>query len=142
MGYTNMSPEQIFIGIKDSYPFHPSLKDLYARFKENQGFQQTRGLIRLMRVIVSQIYTNGKADKKYIINPYDMDLNDTNMLGQIKTIKPSLANAISHDIQANGKGIAEAIDNEMDDSNMSDLSKIILVSSLADVPNAILGLTE
>ena len=142
MGYTNMSPEQIFIGIKDSYPFHPSLKDLYARFKENQGFQQTRGLIRLMRVIVSQIYTNGKADKKYIINPYDMDLNDTNMLGQIKTIKPSLANAISHDIESNGKGIAEAIDNEMDDSNMSDLSKIILVSSLADVPNAILGLTE
>ena len=57
MGYTNMSPEQIFIGIKDSYPFHPSLKDLYARFKENQGFQQTRGLIRLMRIhCISNLY--------------------------------------------------------------------------------------
>lgn len=142
MGYTNTSPEQIFIGVKDSYPFHPSLKDLYARFRENPGFQQTRGLIRLMRVIVSQIYTNKKADSKYIINPYDMDLNDTNMLGQIKSIKPSLANAISHDIQANGKGIAEEMDNEMNETNMSDLSKLILVASLADVPHAILGLTE
>lgn len=142
MGYTNISPEQIFIGIKDSYPFHPSLKDLYARFRENPGFQQTRGLIRLMRVIVSQIYTNGKSESKYIINPYDMDLNDSNMIAQIKSIKPSLTNAISHDIQSNGKGIAEIIDNEMNNTNMSDLSKLILVSSLADVPHAILGLSE
>ncbi len=142
MGYTNTSPEQIFIGIKDSYPFHPSLKDLYARFRENPGFQQTRGLIRLTRVIVSQIYTNGKAEKKYLINPYDMDLNDTNMLAQIKSIKPSLTNAISHDIEANGKGVAEIIDNELGETNMSDLSKLILVASLADVPNAILGLSE
>ncbi|WP_296649380.1 DUF499 domain-containing protein, partial [Romboutsia sp. 13368] len=142
MGYTNISPEQIFIGIKDSYPFHPSLKDLYARFRENPGFQQTRGLIRLIRVIVSQIYTNGKSESKYIINPYDMDLNDSNMLAQIKSIKPSLTNAISHDIAANGKGIAEIIDNEMNNTNMSDLSKLILVSSLADVPHAILGLSE
>lgn len=142
MGYTNISPEQIFIGIKDSYPFHPSLKDLYARFRENPGFQQTRGLIRLMRVIVSQIYTNGKSEIKYIINPYDMDLNDSNMIAQIKSIKPSLTNAISHDIQSNGKGIAEIIDNEMNNTNMSDLSKLILVSSLADVPHAILGLSE
>lgn len=142
MGYTNISPEQIFIGIKDSYPFHPSLKDLYARFRENPGFQQTRGLIRLMRVIVSQIYTNRKSESKYIINPYDMDLNDSNMIAQIKSIKPSLTNAISHDIQSNGKGIAEIIDNEMNNTNMSDLSKLILVSSLADVPHAILGLSE
>ena len=142
MGYTNTSPEQIFVGIKDSYPFHPSLKDLYARFRENPGFQQTRGLIRLMRVIVSQMYSNGKAETKYMINPYDMDLNDTNMLAQIKSIKPSLANAISHDIQANGKGVAEIIDSELGETSMSDLSKLILVASLADVPNAILGLSE
>lgn len=142
MGYTNISPEQIFVGIKDSYPFHPSLKDLYARFRENPGFQQTRGLIRLMRVIVSQVYKNGKAEQKYIINPYDMDLNDTSMLAQIKSIKPSLTNAISHDIEANGKGVAEIIDNELGETSMSDLSKLILVASLADVPNAVLGLSE
>ena len=56
MGYTNMSPDQIYLGVKDSYPFHPSIKDLYARFKENLGFQQTRGLIRLMRLILSLIH--------------------------------------------------------------------------------------
>lgn len=142
MGYTNISPEQIFIGIKDSYPFHPALKDLYARFRENTGFQQTRGLIRLMRVMVSQIYRNGKSESKYMINPYDMDLNDSAMLSEIKTIKPSLSNAISHDIESNGKAIAEIMDYEMDDTNMRDLSKLILVASLADVPHAILGLSE
>ena len=72
MGYTNLSPEQIFVGIKDSYPFHPSIRDLYARFKENQGFQQTRGLIRLMRVIVSQLYQgeNPKAKDRFLVSVY------------------------------------------------------------------------
>lgn len=67
MGYTNVSPDQIFIGIRDSYPFHPSIRDLYARFKENPGFQQTRGLLRLMRIVVSQLYSgdNPKAKSKY-----------------------------------------------------------------------------
>ena len=79
MGYTNISPDQIFIGIKDSYPFHPSIRNLYARFKENEGFQQTRGLIRLMRLIVSQLYSgdNPRAKEKYLVNVYDFDLNDS-----------------------------------------------------------------
>ena len=69
MGYTSLSPEQIYVGIKDSYPFHPCIRDLYARFKENPGFQQTRGLIRLMRIIVSQLYKGRKPEKQRKI-PY------------------------------------------------------------------------
>ena len=38
------------------YPFHFAIRDLYARFRENPGFQQTRGLIRLMRVMVSRLF--------------------------------------------------------------------------------------
>jgi hypothetical protein len=143
MGYTNMSPDQIFIGIKDSYPFHPSIKDLYARFRENPGFQQTRGLIRLMRLIVSQLYggKTPKADEKYLINVYDFDLNDSEMLTAITQIKPSLANAIAHDISSHGKSIAEIVDREMHENIMQELSKLILAASLADVPNALLGLS-
>ena len=55
-GLSNYSPDKLYIGVRDSYPFHPSIKELYARFKENQGFQQTRGLIRLMRQIIRQFY--------------------------------------------------------------------------------------
>lgn len=143
MGYTNISPEQIFVGIKDSYPFHPSIRDLYARFKENPGFQQTRGLIRLMRIIILQLYEgdNPKAKGKYLINVYDFDLNDSEMLTAIIQIKPSLTNAIAHDIAANGKAIAEVIDATMNETCMQELAKLILVSSLADIPNALLGLS-
>lgn len=143
MGYTNVSPEQIFVGIKDSYPFHPSIKDLYARFKENAGFQQTRGLIRLMRLIISQLYggENPKAAQKYLVNVYDFNLNDSEMLTTVTQIKPSLTNAIAHDISANGKAIAEVVDASMNETSMQDLSKLILVASLADVPNALLGLS-
>lgn len=144
MGYTNKSPEDIFVGIRDSYPFHPSIKDLYARFRENPGFQQTRGLIRLMRHIVYQLYDGGeesKAKSKYLIGVHDFDLNDTEMHSKVKEIKPSLDNAITHDIASNGKAVAESIDRDFGTTITQDLAKLILVSSLADIPNAVLGLS-
>ncbi|MEK4165311.1 DUF499 domain-containing protein [Anoxybacillus sp. FSL W8-0104] len=143
MGLTNISPEQIFVGIKDSYPFHPSMKDLYARFKENPGFQQTRGLIRLMRQVVRQLYTGDqcKAKSKYLINVFDFDLNDRVMLTTVTQIKQSLTNAISHDIASNGKSVAEELDRTYGGTLVQDVSKLILVSSLADVPHALLGLS-
>lgn len=143
MGLTNISPDHIYIGIKDSYPFHPSIRDLYARFKENSGFQQTRGLIRLMRQIIAGIYTGekSKANRKYLVNVFDFDLNDTAMLTTVIQIKQELSNAIAHDIAANGKAIAEEIDAQYQQELVGDVSKLILVSSLANVPNALLGLT-
>lgn len=143
MGLTSVSPEQVFVGIKDSYPFHPSIKDLYARFKENPGFQQTRGLIRLMRQIVKQAYSgdNNKAKSKFLVNVFDFDLNDRVMLTTVTQIKQSLTNAIAHDIASNGKAVAEELDNVYGGNIVQDVSKLILVSSLADVPHALLGLS-
>jgi hypothetical protein len=63
------------------------------------------------------------------------------MLTAITQIKPSLGNAISHDIAANGKAIAEVVDASMNETCMQELSKLILVASLADIPNALLGLS-
>lgn len=143
MGFTTVQPEHIYTGIKDSYPFHPSIRDLYARFKENPGFQQTRGLIRLMRQVVAGLYTEDakKAKQKYLINVFDFDLNDRNMLTTVTQIKGSLSNAIAHDISANGRAIAEEIDAQYQQNLVSDVARLILVASLADVPNALLGLT-
>ncbi|MTJ15832.1 MULTISPECIES: DUF499 domain-containing protein [unclassified Dolichospermum] len=56
MDITNASPEKFTTQLKESYPFHFAIRDLYARFRENPGFQQTRGLIRLMRVVTLVIY--------------------------------------------------------------------------------------
>ena len=55
MDITAQSPETFAQLIQNSYPFHPAIKDLYARFRENPGFQQTRALIRLMRIITSTV---------------------------------------------------------------------------------------
>lgn len=143
MGFTTVQPDHIYTGIKDSFPFHPSIRDLYARFKENPGFQQTRGLIRLMRQIVAGLYQGDAkgAKQKYLINVFDFDLNDRNMLTTVTQIKGSLSNAIAHDIAANGMAIAEEIDMQYQQNLVSDVAKLILVASLADVPHALLGLT-
>lgn len=143
MGLTSMSPDQLYTSIKDTYPFHPSIRDLYARFKENSGFQQTRGLIRLMRQIIAGLYTGDKckAKSKYLINVFDFDLNDRAMLTTVTQIKQELSNAIAHDIASNGKAIAEEIDAQYQQELVGDVSKLILVASLANVPNALLGLT-
>lgn len=143
MGYTNLSPEQIWTGIKDSYPFHPSIKDLFARFKENPGFQQTRGFIRLMRIIVSQLYSGNNPIAKDIslINSFDFNLNDRNLFSMIKNIKSSLSNAISHDISSDGNAVAEEICATTHNADIEDLSKLLLVSSLSNVTNAVIGLS-
>lgn len=144
-GLTNYTGEKAFLGIKDSYPFHPSIKDLYARFKENPNFQQTRGLIKLMRQIVRQFYESGKAQNKYLINVFDIELNDRNMLGHIKQIKPSLEAAISHDIAQDGKAVAEIIDDQYGYSDIKyaqEASKLLLMSSLNDTTRGLQGLTD
>ena len=143
MGLTSVSPDLIYTGIKDSYPFHPSIRDLYARFKENSGFQQTRGLIRLMRQIIAGLYQGDKckAKNKYLVNVFDFDLNNRAMLTTVTQIKQELSNAIAHDIAANGKAIAEEIDAQYQQELVGDVSKLILVASLANVPNALLGLS-
>jgi len=144
-GLTNYTGEKVFLGIKDSYPFHPSIKELYARFKENPNFQQTRGLIKLMRQIIRQFYENKSAESKYLINVFDINLNDRNMLSYIKQIKPSLEAAISHDIAQAGKSVAESIDAENESGKITyaqNVAKLLLMSSLSEATHGLMGLND
>ena len=144
-GLTGYTGDSVYLGIKDSYPFHPSIKELYARFKENPGFQQTRGLIKLMRQVVRGFFQRGEADMKNLIEVFDIDLNERGMLSLIKQIKPSLEAAISHDISQGGRAVAEVIDKqngEKKEKYAQDVAKILLISSLNETPNGVMGLTE
>ena len=145
-GLTTYQPDKMYLGVRDSYPFHPSIKELYARFKENQNFQQTRGLIRLMRQIVRQFYENGRADQTYLINVFEIDLNHATMVSYIREIKPSLDNAISHDIAQQGKAVAEVIDAEYEEEfhfpYAQLLSKLLLMSSLNETAHGLQGLND
>ena len=40
MDVTNISPEQFAARVKESYPFHPAIRNLYARFRDNQAFNR------------------------------------------------------------------------------------------------------
>ncbi len=143
MDITSASPEKFAQQIKEAYPFHFAIRDLYARFRENPGFQQTRGLIRLMRVVVSRLFDaqEGKADRLYLIHAHDLDLNDRETLAEITQINPTLDNAISHDIASNGQAIAEIMDANLGGTDAQDVCKLLLVSSLANIPNAVVGLS-
>ena len=139
MDVTNVSPEQFAAGVAESYPFHPAIRDLYARFRENQGFQQTRGLIRLMRIAVSRIWDSDRDP--YLIAAHDVDLGDRETLTEINQVNPTLENAIAHDIASNGDAVAEVIDANLGGGeDAQDVMRLLLVASLASVPGAVRGL--
>ena len=142
MDVTNASPEQFAARVAESWPFHPAIRDLYARFRENQGFQQTRGLIRLMRIVVSRIWESPDRDP-YLIGAHDLDFGDRETLTELHQINATLDNAIAHDITASGgSAVAETIDRNLGTGrDAQDVMRLLLVASLANVPNAIKGLT-
>ena len=145
MDITTDTPEGMKAAVMESYPFHPELKDLYARFKENTGFQQTRGIIRLMRTVASRMFddTVGWSHKSYLIAPYDLDLSDPDLLTELDSINGKLSNAVSHDIFSDGgDAVAQSLDQKLGGDLTVKLAKLILVSSLANVQNAVRGLKD
>ncbi|NCA70783.1 MAG: ATP-binding protein [Sphingobacteriia bacterium] len=142
MGLTTSSPETLYTRVIDAYPFHPDLRELVGRFKENEGFQQTRGVIRLMQMVVSSLWSSGHAANIDLIHPYDLDLNLDEIASEIRTINPSLSEAIAHDIARGGDAEVEQIDADNGNTDTSDAARLILVASLSTTPGAIQGLRE
>lgn len=141
MAITSESPEEFANRIMSAYPFHPGIRDLYARFRENPGFQQTRGLIRLMRIVAARLWKTGAADRSYLISAHDLDLNDQDTRAEISQINNTLENAIAHDVASEGSAVAELMDSNLGNSDATDACKLLLMSSLANVPNAVVGLS-
>lgn len=142
MNLTSTSPEALYTRIIDAYPFHPDLRELVGKFKENEGFQQTRGVIRLMQMVVSNLWKSEKASSIDLIHPYDLDLNLDEIASEIRTINPSLSEAIAHDVAHGGDAEVEQIDMANGNSDASDAARLILVASLSTTPGAIHGLRE
>jgi hypothetical protein len=142
MNLTTTTPESLYARVLDSYPFHPDLRELVGKFKENEGFQQTRGVIRLMQMVVSDLWKSDKAAAKDLINPYDIDMNVDEIASEIRTINPSLSEAIAHDIAHGGDAEVEQIDLANGNADASEAARLILVASLSTTPGAIHGLRE
>lgn len=142
MSLTTTTPESLFTRVVDSYPFHPDLRELVGKFKENDGFQQTRGVIRLMQMVVADLWNSGKAEHRDLIAPYDIDLNVDEIASEVRTINPSLSEAIAHDIAHGSDSEVEQIDISNGNTDASEAARIILIASLSTTPGAIHGLRE
>ncbi|MGI8550614.1 MAG: DUF499 domain-containing protein, partial [Dehalococcoidia bacterium] len=140
MDITAASPEQIKTEVRNAYPFHPAIRDLYARFKENPGFQQTRALIRIMRLIVAGLWSSGEARRQYLVGAEDLDLHRQEILSEVRQINSTLDTAVAHDIAATGGGsVAEQIDRG-ESSDAQDVCRLVFLSSLSQAMNPTLGL--
>ncbi len=124
-------PNSIYNALCDSYPFHDSFNDLFGKFKENEGFQQTRGIIRLMQILVADLWNNGKADSLELIHPYDLDFNVNEIASELGAINNKLNTAIVHDIADFGRSEAEQIDSANGNSDAGDATKLLLLASLS-----------
>lgn len=149
MGLTAGVPHIRAQAIRSTYPFHPSTRDLYARFRENEGFQQTRGMLRLMRAVVRDLWDENRAAEISLIGPQHIDLNDEHVRNELMLANRALQNAIAKDIADRGRAVAERVDADRVDKRgpvtragreAQELATLLLVSSLANVPNAVIGL--
>lgn len=136
------TPESIKERIHASYPFHPSLRDIAARFRENPNYQQTRDLITLMRLVTRAVLRPERTDDQFLIGFQHADLNDAQTINAVRRINDALSNAIATDIASNGGAKAEALDAASGHHVVVPAATLLLMSSLSAAANPVLGLTE
>ncbi|MBP6949080.1 MAG: DUF499 domain-containing protein [Candidatus Pacebacteria bacterium] len=137
-GLTKSDPAVLYTQIVKSYPFHPSFINLYNRFKENEGFQQTRGVIRLVRMMLQDLQSSKFEGQ--LIAPQDINLTNPRIRTTIEQLNDTLVGAIKKDISDQGSSAAELADEKLNTKNVSNIAKLILVSSLSSASGGIKGL--
>lgn len=134
------TPEIFVERIRETYPFHPSIRDIVARFSENRGYQKTRALIRLLRLAVRGALTS--EDNAFLVGLQHLDFNNQATIEEIRKINPAYANAISRDIADRGNALAERIAAADGVPTASWVAKMLLMSSLSTAETPLRGLTD
>lgn len=134
------TPETFIERIRETYPFHPCIRDIVARFAENRGYQKTRALIRLLRLAVRGAMAGN--DSAFLIGLQHLDFNDQATIEEIRKINASYANAISRDVADRGNALAEKIDAAEGNATASAVAKLLLMSSLSAAESPLRGLTD
>ena len=134
------TPETFIERIRETYPFHPSIRDIVARFAENRGYQKTRALIRMLRHAVRSALASN--DNAFLIGLQHLDFNDQGTMEEIRKINPAYANAISRDVADRGNALAERIDAAAGVPTASTVAKVLLMSSLSTAETPLRGLTD
>lgn len=141
-GYiTATSLEQITEQVRETYPFHPSFKHLVALFKENEGFRQTRGLMQFTARLLKSV-ADRETDDVFLIGAQHLNLNDEAVKDEIERIAPALRPAITRDVADNGDAVAEKINDQLNSDAATQVSTLLLASSLSRSVGGRVGLTE
>jgi hypothetical protein len=134
------TPESFIERIRETYPFHPSIRDIVARFAENRGYQKTRALIRLLRLAARGALAGHCND--FLIGLQHLDFNDQATTEEIRKINPAYSNAIARDVADRGNALAEKIDAADGNTTATAAAKTLLMSSLSTAETPLRGLTD
>ncbi len=141
-GYiTARAMEEVAEEVRETYPFHPSFKNLVALFKENEGFRQTRGLMQFTARLLRSVW-NRDANDVFLIGTQHLDLNDPEVRDEIQRVNPALLPAVVNDIADQGNARAEEIDADLGSDAAAQVAKLVLSASLSRAVGAHTGLTQ
>ncbi len=135
------SAEQIADEIHGSYPFHPSVKEVVALFRENEKFRQTRGLMQFISKLIKSVWLRDINDV-YLIGCQHLDLRHRDVREEVRRIS-DLQDAISHDICNEDEETAKAqlVDQQVGNDSASQIASMILTASLSESVEGVKGLT-
>ena len=134
------SAEQMADEIVDSYPFHPSYKDILSLFKENEKFQQTRGLIRFTANLIRGVWEK-PDDEVFLLGAQHLDFSQQETREQVRKIERSLESALASDVyHTKGSSHAQVIDGNRGDRAASQVATILFISSLSENVDGVKGL--
>lgn len=142
-GVLPKASESLADEVVDSYPFHPSYKDILALFKENEKFRQTRGLIEFSANLMRSVWERGESYGDVLLaGVQDINFADMGTRDQVKDIERTLESALSKDVYDNDDSShAQSVDRERGDHIASMISGMLFVSSLSDNADGIKGLS-
>jgi len=85
-----------------SYPFHPFLIDIFLRHvATNPAFQKTRGALRLLGLVVSDLWK--KKQDNALIHAGDIDLNNNEIKNElVELVEPEYRNVLEADLIGKG----------------------------------------
>ncbi len=134
------SAESLAQEISETYPFHPSFKNIVALFKDNEKFRQTRGLMELVSRLLKSVW---EADEDvYLIGAQHFDLNILEVREKLADIS-EMRSVISKDLWDSNFGAhAQIIDNNAGNTCAKQVSTLLLTASLSTSVNAVKGLRE
>lgn len=134
------SSEQIAAEIHGSYPFHPSIKDVIALFRNNESYRQTRGLMQFVSQLIRSVWRR-PANDVHLIGLQHLNVNDPDARAELNQIS-DLRGAISKDVAAGGASHAETIDAQTNSDAGSQVATLLLTASLSTAVDAVKGLTK